>query len=332
MRIKNALRVALGCLLLALGAIGLLLPVWPTTPFVLGAAACFASVPALHARIMKIPFVNEHIANYHNKKGLRKKTVTVSLVFLWAMLFVSGLLIKNLWVILCLFLVGFSVTLHILWVAGPREASREKRAPASVAEAVFDVLYLLCALCIGVLLLTRKEYLLASLPLTLAAGDACHLVPRILYGITGSKARLQKALGLGKLAASVSMTVFYVLLWQVGIARFAFPGAPFVTAAVYALAALRIVLCLLPGNRWQKGGAPSRIGVYRNIPFVLLGGVVAVYYALFARSLSVMWVPIMLSFAFYLPVVLWVHKNPKLGMLMLPKSCAYIWMLLLLAF
>ncbi len=64
MRIKPFLLNALGFLLLGLGAIGLLLPVWPTTPFVLAAAACFAGSPTIRARIMKIPFFREHIENY----------------------------------------------------------------------------------------------------------------------------------------------------------------------------------------------------------------------------------------------------------------------------
>ena len=40
-----------------------------------------------------------------------------------------------------------------------------------------------------------------------------------------------------------------------------------------------------------------------------------------------MWLAILLSFAFYLPVVLWSNQNPKVGILMLPKTCAYLWML-----
>ena len=46
-----------------------------------------------------------------------------------------------------------------------------------------------------------------------------------------------------------------------------------------------------------------------------------------APGLSWMWLAILLSFAFYLPVVLWSNQNPKVGMLMLPKTCAYLWML-----
>lgn len=38
-----------------------------------------------------------------------------------------------------------------------------------------------------------------------------------------------------------------------------------------------------------------------------------------------MWLTIVLSFAFYIPVVLFASKVPAIGMLMIPKTCAYVW-------
>ena len=107
--------------MLALGAIGLFLPIWPTTPFVLVASICFASTPALHSRIMKIPFVSEYIKNYKDRSGISGKTVAVSLIFLWSMLLISALNIKELWIILLLVLIGSAVTIHIVWIAKPRK-------------------------------------------------------------------------------------------------------------------------------------------------------------------------------------------------------------------
>jgi hypothetical protein len=47
------------------------------------------------------------------------------------------------------------------------------------------------------------------------------------------------------------------------------------------------------------------------------------------EAVRFMWLAVLLSFAFYLPVVLWSRKVPKLGMLMLPKTCAYVWIVLM---
>lgn len=125
MKFKATLLSALGFVMLGLGAIGLVLPVWPTTPFVLLAAACFAHNPRLKARVMKIPFFRDYLQNYQDRKGLPRKTVVRSLVFLWGMLILSSVLARSLWLALGLLAVGAGVTTHILWVARPRDKARE---------------------------------------------------------------------------------------------------------------------------------------------------------------------------------------------------------------
>ena len=124
MKIKNVLLCGVGFLMLALGAIGLFLPVWPTTPFILVASGCFVSTPALYARIIKIPFVSEYIRNYRDRKGISGRTVAVSLIFLWGMLAVSALHVGKPWIICLLALIGIAVTVHIVWIAKPGKRSR----------------------------------------------------------------------------------------------------------------------------------------------------------------------------------------------------------------
>ena len=107
--------------MLVLGAVGIVVPIFPTTPFVIVAAACFSSTPTLYIRVMKIPFISEYITNYKTNTGLSRKTVTVSLVFLWVMLMVSAIAVKNLIVILCLAIIGIAVTAHIVMMSKPRK-------------------------------------------------------------------------------------------------------------------------------------------------------------------------------------------------------------------
>lgn len=123
MGIKNILRCTAGFFLLIMGGIGVFVPIWPTTPFILAAAGCFASTPKIYNRVMKIPFFNEYIRNYHNKQGLKPGTVIISLSFLWGMLLISAMHIRTLWSVILLSLIGTSVTIHILWVA--RKRNRE---------------------------------------------------------------------------------------------------------------------------------------------------------------------------------------------------------------
>lgn len=125
MPFKVILLTTLGFFFLAAGAIGLLLPVWPTTPFVLIAAACFSCTPRLRAQIMRIGFFREHIENYERRTGLGRKTVAISLGYLWAMLLLSVYCLDTLWVRLLLLFIGAAVTVHILCIARPKEQRKK---------------------------------------------------------------------------------------------------------------------------------------------------------------------------------------------------------------
>lgn len=120
MRIKIVLITGLGFLFLGLGAVGIVVPVWPTTPFVLLSAACFSGSPALRSRLLRLPFFREHIENYEKKTGLSRKTLAISLTWLWGMLLLSTLLVRKLWLAVMLICIGAAVTGHLLWMSRAR--------------------------------------------------------------------------------------------------------------------------------------------------------------------------------------------------------------------
>ena len=102
------------------------------------------------------------------------------------------------------------------------------------------------------------------------------------------------------------------------------------TNTIYALAIVRIVLCLLPQNEWLNYNAPVSWGVYRNIPFAIMGLMIIYLFYKEAKAhqdstFKWMWLAIVLSFAFYIPVVLWATTFRLIGMLMIPKTLAYVW-------
>lgn len=202
-------------------------------------------------------------------------------------------------------------------------------------EVIFDVTYLGMAFLIGLQLLRTEPpgvigAIAGSMAMLLVIGDAFHLIPRILAIVTRKEAAFRSILGRGKQITSITMTLFYFLLWQVGILVFPMGMQEKLGYILYALAAIRIVLCLCPQNRWKDRYPPVSWGILRNIPFFLMGLMVAgifFRYRLETAGFRWMWLAILLSFLFYLPVVIGANKNPKLGMLMLPKSCMYLWML-----
>ncbi len=116
-------------------------------------------------------------------------------------------------------------------------------------------------------------------------------------------------------------------MWRL---RYEIKGQNGLTAAVYGLAALRIVLCMMPQNQWLSANPPLSWGIWRNIPFALLGLIIILLFWRSARArqdraMRWMWLTILLSFGFYIPVVLWADAVPLIGMLMIPKTCAYVW-------
>ena len=181
----------------------------------------------------------------------------------------------------------------------------------------------------------NKQYrLFGIMAVVLGAGDAFHLVPRALALCTTGLDNFTVALGMGKFITSITMTVFYVILYYVWRVRYKIKGQSGVTLAVYFLAALRILLCFFPQNQWLIKDAPLSWGIYRNIPFALLGAlIIALFYKSAKeqgdRDFKFMWLTIVLSFGFYIPVVLWADVIPVIGMLMIPKTCAYVWTVLI---
>lgn len=202
-----------------------------------------------------------------------------------------------------------------------------------IMEAVFCVFYLIFTGITGFRILQksqgRKESrLFGVMTLVLVFGDAFHLVPRIFAAVnpTGD---YTVSLGIGKMITSITMTVFYFILYFIFEQRYEKKN-PALRCAVGLLALVRIILCFLPQNDWT-GAAPVIWGVYRNIPFTILG-LLMVFLFFTKRSDNAykwMWLAVLLSFAFYLPVVLWADLSPMIGMLMLPKTCMYMWIVVM---
>ena len=114
MYVKKALLITAGLLSLSLGVVGIFLPVLPTTPLVLLAAACFAkSSRRMEGWLLRNPVFGPFIENYRTKKGISVRHMVGTLIFLWVGLVVSMIIIGTLWGILLLVSVGIGVTLHV---------------------------------------------------------------------------------------------------------------------------------------------------------------------------------------------------------------------------
>ena len=205
----------------------------------------------------------------------------------------------------------------------------------AIGESIFDVLYLIFAIVSGIVLLVKAKArpvmtLFGLMTLLLGAGDSFHLIPRVLnYWID---ADYTAGLGIGKLVTSITMTVFYLLFEYARRKRYGITGRKSVLITMWLLSVVRIALCCFPQNGWTSAEPSLLWGILRNIPFAVLGVMTVVLWFRSASSdkpLRWSWLAVSLSFLFYLPVVLWSQTLPIIGMLMLPKTCMYIWLIVM---
>lgn len=124
--IKHALLIAAGSISLLLGGIGIVLPVLPTTPFVLLAAACYSiASPRLAKKLEESKLFGSYLRHWRTNEGVPVKTKVRAIIWLWLGLIVSVVLVKNPTVTIILGIIGTLVTLHLILIKTKREDTDE---------------------------------------------------------------------------------------------------------------------------------------------------------------------------------------------------------------
>lgn len=114
----NGVLVASGTFFLVLGIIGIFLPLLPTTPFLLLAAACYArGSKKFYNWLINNKFLGEYIKNYQEGRGIPLTVKIISITFLWITITFSIIIIVSNYLIqIILIIIAISVTLHILTI------------------------------------------------------------------------------------------------------------------------------------------------------------------------------------------------------------------------
>lgn len=210
--------------------------------------------------------------------------------------------------------------------------------PQAIAETVFDIFYLGFAVITGLTMLIRGKTPLVrkagAMAALLGGGDSFHLIPRVYALWTTGLEDNAAALGIGKFITSITMTVFYLILYYIWRERYQIKDRKGLTGTMWVLSAIRIALCLLPQNQWLVYRQPLLYGILRNIPFAVMGVIIIAIFLQEVRKsddrvFRFMPLAVALSFGFYLPVVLFSGLFPLIGMLMIPKTLAYVWVVLM---
>lgn len=128
-KVVKALLIAAGTVCLVLGAIGILLPILPTTPFLLLSAACYLrSSERMYKWLLGNRWFGEYIKNYREGKGIPAKTKMVALAVLWGAILYSTLIVVDEILIaqIALVAIAVGVSVHLFRLPTYRKYLKEK--------------------------------------------------------------------------------------------------------------------------------------------------------------------------------------------------------------
>jgi hypothetical protein len=205
-------------------------------------------------------------------------------------------------------------------------------------EITFDILYLLTVWILVILMWKNKANLLPRVEkigklfmfafFLLALGDTGHVGFRVIaYGTGGLEAN-PLLVGMGSLATAITVTFFYMIvaeIWRLYFNR----NRNVIWWILMMAGVIRLIIMIPNANMWGSVVPPYNWSMARNIPLIVQGigiAIVLLYEGIkssdkFIKKISVM---IFISYACYLPVILFIQKAPLLGMLMIPKTLAYV--------
>ena len=227
---------------------------------------------------------------------------------------------------------------------------------ARLGEGMFCIIYLVYTF--AMIFIMKRNYNIFSemddmvnvfrfgfgfmMALLLVGGDLFHLVPRIIVSFKGSMWKKDFFFGLGTLLSSITMTLFYNVLIAMGDSM-EYNDSQYnlyIEKAILILTIIRIIILILPQNKWYSKEPVRKWAVIRNIPFTLIGILTVIGFINVMINASIypktfyliIMITVILSFAFYLPVAIWGKENPKIGVLMLPKTMCYMIMIGVITF
>lgn len=205
-------------------------------------------------------------------------------------------------------------------------------------EVGFNVSYLVVVWTLTAMMATRQhivasrdhsiaQNLLWAFAL-LALGDTGHVGFRVVaYALGGVEAN-PTLVGMGALATAITVTFFYMVMVNIWRLRFNRPLGWFGWALLGA-GVVRLIVMAFPQNNWGALVPPYDWSLLRNglLTFQGLGVMYLILRdAAQAHDRTFTWIGVMiaLSYTFYAPVILWSAAVPILGMLMIPKTLAYL--------
>jgi len=116
-RALKPLLLTVGTISLVLGAIGIFLPILPTTPFLLLSAACYLrSSERMYNWLLGNRWFGKYIKNYREGRGIPLKTKIIAVTVLWVGILYSTIMVVNEFLVaqLALLIIAIGVSIHLV--------------------------------------------------------------------------------------------------------------------------------------------------------------------------------------------------------------------------
>ena len=126
-KLLQGLLVTCGTFCVALGVLGIFVPLLPTTIFLLLAAACYArSSERFHQKLLNHRWLGAYIRNYRSGRGMTRREKAFTLAMLWIGIGATAIWSVSVWWLrVLLVLIAISVTVHVGRLKVARPAARE---------------------------------------------------------------------------------------------------------------------------------------------------------------------------------------------------------------
>ena len=112
--LKRWLLIGAGTFFFGMAILGVFVPLLPSTPFVLLAAACYVrSSETLYQKLQSNRWTGPAIRNFHEGKGMPRRAKITTVFILWSSLIISAVFVDLFWVRMILLAVGVGVSLFV---------------------------------------------------------------------------------------------------------------------------------------------------------------------------------------------------------------------------
>ena len=128
-KLKKGLLIFAGTLSTAIGIIGIFVPILPTTPFLLLAAACYLrSSRRLYNWLLGNRFFGAYVRNYVHGRGMPRKVKVATIFLLWIAIACSIIFaVQALIIRVILLIIAIGVTVHIILIkTTPKDQSQNR--------------------------------------------------------------------------------------------------------------------------------------------------------------------------------------------------------------